>query len=297
MPVRPGRCRARAARCRHDWRLMVASGHTVLLVHAFGSSGRAWAPQVAGLGDRYRVIAPDLPGHGDAAGPFTLTAPSSLCARVWRRGRARASRRHSGGATVALLTYLEIPARREPGAVRRRSSRSAAGLVAARDPARAARAGARAALAWLVLGRPARVRARRGRGFPPLWKADLPRWAEELAHVDLRGQARRGRGADAGCLGARDRANLGPSREIAAGVPGAELRIVPDAVHLWNLQQPELFNETVAGSTRTSAVNRDSVVRPDSYFRKPPLCREGVAFLLLLRQRSRAAFQGFCRST
>jgi hypothetical protein len=29
-------------------------------------------------------------------------------------------------------------------------------------------------------------------------------------------------------------------------VPSAELRIVPDAVHLWNLQQPELFNETVA---------------------------------------------------
>jgi pimeloyl-ACP methyl ester carboxylesterase len=46
--------------------------------------------------------------------------------------------------------------------------------------------------------------------------------------------------------GARDRANLGPSREMAAGMPNAELRIVPDAVHLWNLQQPELFNETVA---------------------------------------------------
>ncbi len=48
------------------------------------------------------------------------------------------------------------------------------------------------------------------------------------------------------CGAARDRANLAPSREIAQGVPGAELRIVPHAVHLWNLQQPELFNETVA---------------------------------------------------
>jgi hypothetical protein len=33
---------------------------------------------------------------------------------------------------------------------------------------------------------------------------------------------------------------------MSAGMPNAELRIVPDAVHLWNLQQPELFNETVA---------------------------------------------------
>ena len=44
----------------------------MVLVHAFGSSGRAWAPQVAGLGGRYRAIAPDLLGHGVAAGPFTL---------------------------------------------------------------------------------------------------------------------------------------------------------------------------------------------------------------------------------
>lgn len=47
---------------------MVASVQTIVLVHAFGSGGRAWAPQVAGLGDRYRAIAPDLPCHGVAAG-------------------------------------------------------------------------------------------------------------------------------------------------------------------------------------------------------------------------------------
>jgi 3-oxoadipate enol-lactonase len=36
------------------------------------------------------------------------------------------------------------------------------------------------------------------------------------------------------------------SRVLAAGIPGAELQIVPDATHLWNLQQPEAFNQTVA---------------------------------------------------
>ena len=65
-------------------------------------------------------------------------------------------------------------------------------------------------------------------------------------HVDLRGRLGEVAVPTLVTCGARDRANLGPSREIAAGVPSAELRIVPEAVHLWNLQQPELFNETVA---------------------------------------------------
>lgn len=43
-----------------------------------------------------------------------------------------------------------------------------------------------------------------------------------------------------------DRANIPLTRELAAGIPGAELRIVPDATHLWNLQQPEAFKRTVA---------------------------------------------------
>jgi pimeloyl-ACP methyl ester carboxylesterase len=46
--------------------------------------------------------------------------------------------------------------------------------------------------------------------------------------------------------GSKDRANIPLSRELAEGIPGAELRIVPDATHLWNLQQPEAFNVTVA---------------------------------------------------
>lgn len=46
--------------------------------------------------------------------------------------------------------------------------------------------------------------------------------------------------------GSKDRPNIPLTRELAAAIPGAELRIVPDATHLWNLQQPEVFNRTVA---------------------------------------------------
>jgi hypothetical protein len=33
---------------------------------------------------------------------------------------------------------------------------------------------------------------------------------------------------------------------LAAGIPGAEFQLVPGANHLWNLQQPEAFNQILA---------------------------------------------------
>lgn len=39
----------------------------VLLLHGFTHTGSSWDPVVAALGERYRVIAPDLRGHGAAS--------------------------------------------------------------------------------------------------------------------------------------------------------------------------------------------------------------------------------------
>ena len=227
---------------------------TIVLVHAFGSSGRAWAPQLAGLGDRYRVIAPDLPGHGGAAGPFTLDRAVEFVRVV----SAEAGGAHlvgiSGGATVALLTYLEGP---EAVASLMLSAGVAhaprlVSLQRAVQRAMPERVLARILRSWYSGGR---------REYEQVAAADFLRCGKqtflaalkELAHVDLRGRLGEVAVPTLVACGARDRANLGPSREIAAGVPSAELRIVPDAVHLWNLQQPELFNETVAGLVARSS--------------------------------------------
>lgn len=42
---------------------------TLLMLHGIGSSGTSWARQIARLGDAYRIVAPDLPGYGDAPDP------------------------------------------------------------------------------------------------------------------------------------------------------------------------------------------------------------------------------------
>ena len=60
---------------------MLAMAPTVLMLHGFTNTGGSWDPVVAALGERYRVLAPDIRGHGAAAS--TLRAP----ARPWPRTR------------------------------------------------------------------------------------------------------------------------------------------------------------------------------------------------------------------
>jgi 3-oxoadipate enol-lactonase len=68
----------------------------------------------------------------------------------------------------------------------------------------------------------------------------------EISRIDLRPRLGQVGVPTLVLCGSNDRPNIPLTRDLAAGIPGAELRIVPDATHLWNLQQPEAFNRTVA---------------------------------------------------
>ncbi len=56
--------------------IAVAMVPTLVLLHGFTHTGASWEPVGAALGGRYRVLAPDIRGHGAAAGaePVTLDA-------------------------------------------------------------------------------------------------------------------------------------------------------------------------------------------------------------------------------
>jgi pimeloyl-ACP methyl ester carboxylesterase len=55
----------------------------IVFVHGTGLTRAAWAPQMDALGDRYRVVALDLPGHGALAGrAFTVAGAADELARV-----------------------------------------------------------------------------------------------------------------------------------------------------------------------------------------------------------------------
>jgi 3-oxoadipate enol-lactonase len=221
---------------------------TIALIHAFGSSGRAWASQIAGLEDRYRVLAPDLPGHGDAAGPFTLRAAvESVATTIDEAGGNAHLVGISGGAVVALLTYLEHPDRV-------RSLVLSAGV--AHPPRWFALQQAvmrvipepllgRALRGALSAGRPEHAQAARA-DFRRAGKRTYLAGLRAIADLDLRPRLERVAVPTLVLCGSADRPNIPLSKDLAAGIPGAELQIVPGANHLWNLQQPEAFNQILA---------------------------------------------------
>jgi 3-oxoadipate enol-lactonase len=79
----------------------------VVLLHSALGDSRLWRRQVAALGDRHDVVAPDLPGWGETPLP---TEPFSLVDEVARHLPAALVGNSFGGA-VALRTALAHPER------------------------------------------------------------------------------------------------------------------------------------------------------------------------------------------
>lgn len=60
---------AKAGRFELHYRDSGGSGPPLVFLHGFPLSGSMWAPQIEGLGSRWRVLAPDLPGFGGSPLP------------------------------------------------------------------------------------------------------------------------------------------------------------------------------------------------------------------------------------
>jgi pimeloyl-ACP methyl ester carboxylesterase len=53
-------------------------GQALLMTHGFGATSRMWDEQIEEFTDRYRLVAWDLPGHGNSENPGPGTTPDSL---------------------------------------------------------------------------------------------------------------------------------------------------------------------------------------------------------------------------
>jgi len=90
------------------------SGPTLVLLHAFGASSKAWDPVIEHLGGRFEIVALDLPGFGGA--PDDLHADSVHDYAAWVEDQI-AERRltdfvlvgWSMGAKIALACALRRP--------------------------------------------------------------------------------------------------------------------------------------------------------------------------------------------
>jgi pimeloyl-ACP methyl ester carboxylesterase len=96
----------------------LGEGPPVLLLHGMGATKLSWMPLLAPLAERYRVIAPDLPGHGESAKPRASYGPRFYASVVRRLlDESGATRAALIGNSLGGRIALEVAAR-NPGRVR-----------------------------------------------------------------------------------------------------------------------------------------------------------------------------------
>jgi 2-succinyl-6-hydroxy-2,4-cyclohexadiene-1-carboxylate synthase len=237
----------------------------VLLLHGFTQTGRSWEGVIGSLArERYRALAPDLRGHGDAGGrrPATIAACiEDLLALAPERFTLAG---YSMGGRVALSLALAAPER-----VHRLVLVSAtAGIVDAGE--RAKRRERDEALAR-ELERDGLAAFVRSWGTQPLF-ADQPEAIRKLADADrLRndaaGLAASLCGMGTGAMeplwrrlgelampvvvmaGERDTRYVGIAERLAAAITDARLVVVPGAGHALTLEAPVAVAAATAGTS------------------------------------------------
>jgi len=247
-----------------------AGENTLMLLHGFTGSGEHWAMTAAGLRNAYRVIVPDLIGHGRTESPAALehyrieNASADLISlldaleipSVGLLG-------YSMGGRLALYTAVHYPTRIKTLMLESASP----GLRSAEE--RAARRTSDEALA-------ARIERDGIAAFVDEWEK-LPLFDSQSKLPDeQRARLRAGRlrnnatglanslrGMGTGVqpslweklpllkiptllmTGALDAKFTAIAQEMHALLPDAQLAILPDAGHTVHLEQPEAFSEAV----------------------------------------------------
>jgi 2-succinyl-6-hydroxy-2,4-cyclohexadiene-1-carboxylate synthase len=234
----------------------------LVLLHGFTQTRQSWRRTVAALGGRYRALAPDLPGHGQAA----ERRPASFagCAAYVRAlgGERFTLAGYSMGGRIALATALALPAQVDrlilvgasPGLAdpaereaRRRADEALADRIEAIGvEAFAAEWGAQP----LFAGQDERVAAAahadrlrntasglaaalRGLGtgvMPPLWD----RLSELRVPVTL-------------VVGERDEKFRAIAERMAPAIPDCHVEVVAGAGHAAQLERPEAVAELISG--------------------------------------------------
>jgi pimeloyl-ACP methyl ester carboxylesterase len=222
----------------------------LLLSHGYGASSRMWRPNVAALAADRTVITWDMRGHGASDSPDDPEQYShAACVADMAALLDAAGAEHavlgglSLGGFVSLEFVLEHPQRVDavllfdtgPG-FRSDQARQEWNGRAGQTAARLERDGIAA------LGRSAEADYghRSAHGLALAARGMLAqqdgRVMEGLASVEVPVLV---------LVGARDKAFLPAADYVAAKIPGAVRVVVPDAGHVSNLDQPDLFNQAV----------------------------------------------------
>lgn len=226
-------------------------GPTILLTHGYSATSAMWAPQIAALAARYRLVLWDVRGHGASDSPEDSALYSEaacvedMAALLDRLGADRAV---IGG--LSLGGYLSLAFNvAHPDRVRAlmlfdtgpgyRNADARAGW----NRMALQRADALEARGLGALGDGREVAASRHRSAAGLARAARGILTQQDARVleSLPGV----RVPTLVLVGAKDEAFLAATDYMAAKIPGATKVVIPEAGHAANIDQPRAFNAAV----------------------------------------------------
>jgi pimeloyl-ACP methyl ester carboxylesterase len=239
------------------------SGDALLFLHGLGSCGQDWLLQMPVFCSRFRVIAPDLYGHGQTDKPRKRVSIAQMTAdAACLLDELGVKRTHivglSMGGCVAQQLALDDPARVRSLTLVNTFARFDPGA-----PGNAIPLGIRLGV-LSVLGLPAQARFVAARMFPKPEQAQLRTLAaERIAANDLATYYRllfaisafnvTRRLREIACptlVIAGDRDTTVPLRAkqfLAAHIRGARFELVADSGHATPIDQPDVFNGLVMG--------------------------------------------------
>jgi 3-oxoadipate enol-lactonase len=243
------------------WR-EAGEGPAVLFLHGLGGTRTAWEPQLEHLSERFRCIAWDMPGYGDSAPLATLDFDSIVGSISELLDRLELERTHlvglSFGGQQAMHFALAAPERVGCLVLADTSHRFGADGT---DPdewkhARLAALDAGATPADIA---PFVIDSITARGFAGFERdrtlaafARIPADGLRAAVECLPTHDVSGRLGEIACptlviAGDLDEETpVAYAEQIAAGIPGARLAVIPGAGHLTPAEAPDRFNAIVA---------------------------------------------------
>lgn len=194
----------------------------VVFLSGIGAGADSWRYQIENLPDGFDVIQPILPGVSDGA-DAAFSLDGAVYALLAELDQQRVGRAHlcglSLGAVIATTFAAKHPER-------------VASLIVSAGQVRPPKLLMKMQNATIRL-LPARFAAPDG-----MSKETMLSVLREVAELDLRNDLPRITAPTLVLCGAKDRPNLAAAHQLAAGITGAELQIVPGAGHEWNNATP-----------------------------------------------------------
>ena len=231
----------------------------VLLLHSLGTSLHVWDEQARALARQYRVIRPDMRGHGLTAttpGPYAIDALARDALGVLDAlGVARA---HVAGISIGGLIAQSLAAQAPERVLRLALVDTALAIPPAQpwlDRAALVRAQGMRAVEDAVIARwvtPASLPSPGAQGARAMLTRTDPEGyaaaAEAIAAADLSQSSRALRCPTLVLVGDGDLATPVSSAEaLRDAIPGAVLQVIPNAAHIPTVERPEAVTAALQG--------------------------------------------------